>query len=288
MAYSNLTVVDSYDGSDVSPNTTYPIPFSFEEVAQVQAELWDYSDPANPTQLSFTNPADWTVIGTDIETTVAPTGNQKLLVFRETVPTHPTEYTEYEFPYETANVDLDRVYQLTQENREALGRAILNTKNDVYSGGATLIKLEDLAQPDDLADIQADILTLQTDLGTAQADILSNDGDIATLQSDLTALEVRVTALEAAVGGGTLTIVNASGTYLSSATEKVIVKASGVTVELPATPNANEEVLVKTRGTEDVTIDGNGNTIDGGASYLLEDDEGSLSFVYDGTEWVII
>ncbi len=61
--------------------------------------------------------------------------------------------------------------------------------------------------------------------------------------------------------------------------------SSPITITLPSTPNVNDLVVFKRRGTGEIII--NGGTIDGEPSYTLSDSDESVSIIYDGTEWVI-
>ena len=61
-----------------------------------------------------------------------------------------------------------------------------------------------------------------------------------------------------------------------------------VTVNLPASPATGAAVKIKDKGnglTNNVTISGNGNNIDGSGSATINTDYGALELVYDGTDW---
>ncbi len=69
------------------------------------------------------------------------------------------------------------------------------------------------------------------------------------------------------VGGGGLTIVNASSNYTASAGELVVATASNLVISLPASPSVGDRVGVKnTQGVPYTSVNRNGNTIDGSAS----------------------
>ena len=57
------------------------------------------------------------------------------------------------------------------------------------------------------------------------------------------------------------------------------------TVTLNGSPSADDIVDVKNIGTGTVTIDGNGNNIDGSATLVLYGQYESVSLVNDGTNW---
>lgn len=61
-----------------------------------------------------------------------------------------------------------------------------------------------------------------------------------------------------------------------------------LTVTLDGSPKANDTVIVKQRTTGTVTINGNGNLIDGASTFdLLEEDE-TVQLVYSGSAWFIM
>jgi len=70
-----------------------------------------------------------------------------------------------------------------------------------------------------------------------------------------------------------------------TASDRDIVIADGaITITLP-TPSSEAFVDVKNVSTSDVTVDGNGNNIDGSASYTISTQYENISLVSDGTEW---
>ena len=46
--------------------------------------------------------------------------------------------------------------------------------------------------------------------------------------------------------------------------------------------------LTGNAGTKSITVDGNGNTIDGGTDLVMNTDYASSTFLYDGVEWVVV
>jgi hypothetical protein len=67
---------------------------------------------------------------------------------------------------------------------------------------------------------------------------------------------------------------------------------SATTVTLPAAPTTGEMLVVKDgkgdAGTNPITVGGNGKTLDGAASYTIDVNSGSVTLVYNGTEWDIL
>jgi len=85
-----------------------------------------------------------------------------------------------------------------------------------------------------------------------------------------------------------------SGTGYTFSTNNLVTVAANasVTVTLPGSPVTNKFYIVKSRQDASlypITIDGNGNNIDGNASLLINtNNNASYLFLYDGTEWLII
>jgi hypothetical protein len=63
-------------------------------------------------------------------------------------------------------------------------------------------------------------------------------------------------------------------------------------VNLPATPDTGEVYIVKDilgiAGTDLISISGGAILIDGAATAVINTDYGSLTFVFNGTEWSIV
>jgi len=88
----------------------------------------------------------------------------------------------------------------------------------------------------------------------------------------------------------TPTTVSTSGAYTTERSS-VIVVTDAVTITLNASPSDQEYVTVKRVTTAgNVTIDGNGKNIDGGATYSMVSNYDSYTFRYFDSpgEWLII
>lgn len=63
------------------------------------------------------------------------------------------------------------------------------------------------------------------------------------------------------------------------------------TIKLPATPNAGDTYIIKdstgTSATNNITVDGNGNNIDAGSTYIIDSNYSSFTFIFNGTIWNI-
>jgi hypothetical protein len=91
----------------------------------------------------------------------------------------------------------------------------------------------------------------------------------------------------------TVTPITTSYTVISTdCTIAVGAIVAPITVTLPATPSVGRVIYVKdvtgVGATQNITISGNGNTIDGSATSLISTDFGSRILEYTGTEWSLI
>ena len=325
MAYSDLDVEVTYTGDNVT--TTFPINFARETDFQVKVKLYNVIDPDNPVQIPFVEGVDYNIVGDEIETTSplvddtitpvpANTTIHNLFVYRETVPTHATNYTEYEFPYETMNVDLDTVYQIAQENRRRLETTAIT--NDYFESIANVgqpVTVADIVQnTEDIAtnasDIAANaaaiagtsssiatnasnIATNASGIATNASSISTNTSGIATNASNIATNASSITTLSSAISGiSTPTMYNivAAETYAASAGDIVIVDTNDIVqVTLPAAAAASLvriKVSEKTPSNKTVVA---AEGIDGfGTTYTLSSEYESVSLVSDGTKWYII
>jgi hypothetical protein len=287
MAYSDLDVDIVYVGDGATQ--TFPINFARTDENYVQVELWDVTDPANPVQQAFVNPTDWQIVGNDVFCFVAPTTDQKLLIYRDGVPTHETEYTTYEFPYATANVDLDKVYQLAQENKRALEFTVRNSRFNEVSGDGSTYDIDDLAtavsQAAQVATNTADIATNAGNIATNSTNIGTNAGDIATNTAAIAAN----TAAIAGVQTPNMVSITSAATYAASSADIIIIDTNDtVQIDLPApTAAAIVRVKVSEKIANKTIVHASG--IDGfGTTYTVSSEYESVSLVSDGTKWYII
>jgi hypothetical protein len=68
--------------------------------------------------------------------------------------------------------------------------------------------------------------------------------------------------------------------------------ATPATVNLPATPTTNARFTVKdasgAASTNNITVSGNGHTIDGAATQVIATNFGAFTAIFNGTNWFII
>ena len=62
-----------------------------------------------------------------------------------------------------------------------------------------------------------------------------------------------------------------------------------VQIDLPSVPQEHKAYTIKDKSgdalTNNITIDGNGNLIDGSSTILITSNYGSIDFIYDGSSW---
>lgn len=89
-------------------------------------------------------------------------------------------------------------------------------------------------------------------------------------------------------------LVQASGQILSATAGKTYscnLSGGSMTVEMPASPNTNDHIVIKDKGNSQqnyITVDGNGNNIDGQASRVLQSNYAAFTLVWDSQEWIIV
>jgi hypothetical protein len=80
-------------------------------------------------------------------------------------------------------------------------------------------------------------------------------------------------------------------TFTSAANTVVVNTSTATTVNLPAAPETNKFYIVKVRhdgASYPVTVNGNGNNIDDDTSVLINTTNTSITFLYDGVDYIII
>ena len=298
MAYSDLDTDIVYTGDGAS--TVFPINFARTSNDQVVVEKWDITDPANPVKQSYLEVTDYSIVNDDVVAVSPPSATEQIFVYRSTSPVHETNYTEYEFPFPTVNVDLDTVYQLAQENKRALARSVSNAYYNDVSGNGVQVSADDLAtNTANIATNAADIATNTGNIATNAADIATNAGNIATNTSNIATNTANIATnssdiatLQGQIGAivtPNVVSITSAQTYAASNADVVILDTGdAVQVDLPAPASG---VFVRVKGTADVSsktvvsaagIDGFGTT------YTLSSEYESVSLVSDGTKWYII
>jgi hypothetical protein len=92
-----------------------------------------------------------------------------------------------------------------------------------------------------------------------------------------------------------VTVYTSDPATLSTANQIVVINktvAGATTVTLPASPAANQQVTIKDglgdSATNNITINGNGKTIDGSSTKVISTNYNSYTLVYNGTQWNIL
>jgi hypothetical protein len=125
MALSNTVVKAVYNGN--GSTTTFAIPADVIETASSEIKVYLRDESAIPnTETLQTITVDYTLTGggpDNVEMTVAPTSNQKLLVTRELPLTQNVEYTGTNaFPADSHELALDRLAAQVQQVNERVDR----------------------------------------------------------------------------------------------------------------------------------------------------------------------
>ena len=94
----------------------------------------------------------------------------------------------------------------------------------------------------------------------------------------------------------TLTTIQPSNTYNVLSSDYIVSVGAGVsnalTVNLPSSPILGRTLYVKDEGLDasvnNITIDGNGNTIDGGLTFTMNVELQSVMLTWNGAEWMVL
>jgi hypothetical protein len=306
MSYSNPNVELSEDGNGV--DSLFGVNFSYleGETSSIIAELWDYTDPDNPSQQSYVLNVDYSIDesaypATNILTTIPVPSNFKIFIYRNTPKIQTTSLMNGAFPAESVEDMVDRISFMAQEVDAKMGRAILNPiggptvdisdildNTDNIDANTTNIATNTIDIAANLASIginTGNIATNSSDISTNSSDISTNSSDIATNSSDIAANSLLISGLSPP---NLVSLAVASTTHAAADGEIILSKASDITINLPA-PVLNTKISVKMDGLQSNTIVNSAAGIDGfGTSYTLLSTYESLSLVSDGTQWYII
>lgn len=80
-------------------------------------------------------------------------------------------------------------------------------------------------------------------------------------------------------------VISKSANYSLQLYDRTVIVTGSTTITLPATAVTGKKYTIKNVGVNTVTIDGNGNNIDGAATYLLSASNQSVELFFDGTNW---
>lgn len=170
----------------------------------------------------------------------------------------------------------------------------------VYATDTTVVKMGDgttlytnlptLFTLSDITELATNVSTLQSDVSGIQSNDTTYATEIAAVQASITTIQNQITSLTATQ------IVTDSSVVSVSSTEYFIGIANttpvATTVTLPATPLTNEVHVVKdVNGVSqlyNITIQGNGNLIDGQDDIVMTTNYQSLTLFWNGTSWSLI
>lgn len=139
-----------------------------------------------------------------------------------------------------------------------------------------------------------DILTLTSTVNTLSTNLATTNTTVSSLQTDYTNLSSAVSALQSSVSSITYTsTTSTSGNVVVTSSEYYIgidnTTPAATTVTLPAAPVDNERHVIKDAGgvaqTYNITVLGNGNTIDGASQYVINTNYEALSLFFTNGAW---
>lgn len=121
MTLASTTQKVLYAGNGLT--TTFAIPFSFFSVDS-HIEVWLREESVVPaTEALQTNPANYTIVGTNVEMGVAPSATQKLLIKRILPLTQGTNYIQnVGFPIQDHEDTVDKLTMISQQLQEIIDR----------------------------------------------------------------------------------------------------------------------------------------------------------------------
>lgn len=136
MSFGTTESIVRYDGNDVQ--TTFEIPFDYLNRDYIRAELYDARDPENIITTPLVVNVDFRFLDDDtVETIELDTSGPEVVivpkpvetgvvihVYRSTPDNHLINYNTYHFPASVVDLDFDQVYQVLQELRREVDRAI--------------------------------------------------------------------------------------------------------------------------------------------------------------------
>ncbi len=123
----------------------------------------------------------------------------------------------------------------------------------------------------------------------ASANFILNPDQVATAYYDTTIQRWRFT-LVPATGGLTFVSTTSSGTDSSGTHVSIGTLSATITRNLPATPNTGDVIEYKAPSNAidfNITISGNGKTIDGSSTFVLNANYMAIKLTYNGTGWEI-
>lgn len=163
----------------------------------------------------------------------------------------------------------------------------------LYSDGTDLVYTRiGSATPADDGLVTAPAFTFDSDRtsgaylpASGSVGLVANSDELITLDGINTQITLDAGQVLQTRTGGTDTLTAADFIYFANAAPS--------TVTLPAAPTTGQVFYIKdsggnATGGNPVTVAGNGNNIDGNASVQIRNSFGSLTVVYNGTQWNII
>lgn len=175
MSFSTTATEIFYNGNGT--DTTFSIPFYFHtgDSSTIKIQIWDLTDPDVPVEVlpqtlgttykvtTGPNQVELIEFILGVETPLPLPATHRIRVYRDSVSYHQIPYSSYQFPYPAVNIDFDRVYQLIQELKTDIGRAVMFSPVTVSQGVSltaedTKARIESLEDRMDTAEDDIDVL----------------------------------------------------------------------------------------------------------------------------------
>lgn len=190
IAFLNSKII--YSGNGLT--TLFAITFPFTSSSEIEVYLRDES-VAIPTETLQVNPANYTVVGTDVSMVIAPPATAELMIRRATAKTQSLDLIDGgPFEGEAIETAFDKLTKVVQEVCEKSSRAILlpnatgltdllwpeftGNENKIVGINASGTALE--ATSVDLTSLQAQITANTNNITTNTGNISTNTTNIAT------------------------------------------------------------------------------------------------------------
>lgn len=289
-AFAPVEIEKALDRSVMSAKRTADyIDETFEDVVQLKLDMAEAQDDI----VILEGRADsLETRATDLETDVASlegrvedaeTNIQSLDTRTTSIENSLSDFDQRIDDVETTVQSLDTSVSGLNATVQTLDTAVQNLSNDVLSLGITVQSLDTSISALDqrVTDAENQIDGIAQDLLNVSLEVAGLDPRVDTLEADVA--DIKRTQYE-------INTISSTGTYLSSAGNLYVIRTSNtVVVQMPATPEIGDVVRIKSRASSnDITIDGNGNSVDGSSTFSLSSEDSSASIIFDGTEWLII
>lgn len=267
MTVASTTQRIRYTGNGAT--VTFAIPFAYDSASEVEVTLRDETTPTAITETAQTNPAHYSISGSNVVMVTAPSSTQKLMIRRIVALTQAIDFiTNGVFPAQDNETGLDHIVYALQQLNEYIGRAPKFIKTSPTSG---------IDFPEPLADALVSWNTAGTNLENKTA-------------AAIFAMLLPWTITNSRSSPGAITAVAGITSSSGVLRQLKFIQGSGGPVDISASPQitagtiaGQEMLLICCSNTNTVKFD-NGNGLDLNGSITMGDGD-ALYLVWDGTNW---